>query len=286
MRPTAQHREVLRYLREDYGVADAALANGTNHPRIEFTYAGERRTLTVHGPGDNHRSLGGNNLIHMKKQDIRRLLGPPPERATVDNKRKLEDMMPPFNAPRIVSSTGPVEPAQDIYHGHAAVYTNGPMRFFVPTALAETFFDVGMRAAPFGDCTWKISRDPLSKNHVSRRLCRAGEHELNAPVSTETFGISPVEYYRNGDDDILAYVPLATRMPLKKVKLHARGAVEAPTAAPQSASAPVPAMQQLGSETDHMRECLAIIRRVEADTPFRLVRGKESGIWRFVASVE
>ena len=181
--------------------------------------------------------------------------------------------MPPFT--RIVSSTSPVEPVRGVYHGHAAVYANGQMRFGLPENLAN-MLPSGVRVESFGDDTWKLSTDHGVGPRVGRRKMRIGERTLNAPRRMETpppFGISPAEY-RVIDGEILVSVPLETRSALKIVPSRARAKVVTTGVTGSS------------SNFDQMRECLAIIRRIEVDTPFRLVVDKESGVWRFVASVE
>ena len=272
-------REVRRFLRDEYGVTETELSQGGGgHPRLAFDYAGTPRKITLPNPG-NDRGLAGN----FKMQDIRRLLGPPTRSAAQRKKRRLDDMMPEPVAlsarPTHADMIHEREPDRT-YRGTIAVYTSNPKKRYqrrltigIRDDLYQEFGHTGaLLVTRIDNDTFQIAPHPDSGRkipafHHEGAIWKFAIETL-LPNDTEPYGASPAEMILV-DGSIVARV------------LERKGVNKSIKGAPSKAAAGSAAV---GLEAD-MRGALAAIRRVEAETPYRLVRVKddEGGHWAFSA---
>jgi len=133
------HRQVLDYLHDTYGVNDAKITHGGSHPKLIFTYNNKRCHVTLQRDDDRP------TLFSMKRQDIRRLLGPPlgedlfPEQPT--QKRSLDEMTAELQAKagdldRIASLPTTAPPAAVVVIGQMCRYADR-LKFVAPREIGQ-----------------------------------------------------------------------------------------------------------------------------------------------------
>lgn len=269
-------RAVLELLRTDYGVTDATIEPGGNHPKCRFTYGGTERVLTLNVNGTGNFA----GAFNLKRQDVRRLLGEPVAQP-VKLKRTLEEMMPILEARKLES---PIARESERYDLKASFYVykdEKRLRFFLPPELLKIFpVGVGVEVSRIDASTWQLLPDPhRARPRVSdKRDFQVLGHELI--VGLEPFVSSPAHGVMI-DGIFLVDVPVETRRPPPR-----------PTARPlperEAVASRPPAESTAGHAPDeaYLRNALAAVRRVEAETAYRLVKSKETGAWMFVARIE
>lgn len=285
-------RDVIALLKDDYGVGDVTIVAGTNHPRLKFKYDGEEHTITL------PNKVFGPTAFDMKRQDIRRLLGPPTTgRIELQHTVKEETMSVSegdFDAPRVV----PHNPDVKIWDGSVSALalsrdlTKTRLIFTIPAALSDDEFGWvgGLDIIMIDDESWEITANPNRKRptfyHSSPNLRRAVTELVSA--GGDRWASSPAQYMlTNGT--ILVHCPKASRKLLP------------PAVKPPVAVSPKPLPNENGVDenfnkqyarprrtptamkTDRVKTTLDEIRRIEAETPYRLV--KRAGKWVFVAPV-
>lgn len=299
-------REVRRFLRDEYGVTETELSQGGGgHPRLAFDYGGTPHKITLPNPGHD-RGLAGS----FKFQDIRRLLGPPTRSVAQHEKRRLDDMMPepvaiearPMGtlgeAARIVNKPDAIgahpRTADKVYRGSLAVYItpSAPDRTRLKVNICNDLYTAfshtgALRIIRVDADTFQI--EPYSgAGRKTPCFHREGNGwgfaiEKLVPVEEGAYGASPAEMILV-DGSIVARV-LERRPAGKPVPRRTKPVAETPPTPTVKVNpvlaAPPPSIHL---ETE-MRNALATIRRVEAATPYRLIRVKddEGGHWAFSA---
>jgi|GEM_PF-6603507 len=289
-------RAVRDCLRDEYAVEGLTFFNGGNHPRAEFVYRGKTVKLTL------HRQPGGVELgastIEMKLRDIRRALGAAPDRGQTKCPRKLADMLP-----QIKEETEMTQPALTVvspepetnFTTHApariAHYPFGsrgdPNMCRVAVFLTEEGFKTfghatGVIVTYLGDGKFKIV--PHTKN-ITPRFTRTettddrAEYRLTAEISatglpafgrTETSAAllpGSIEIKAPSDGDLKA--PKRRRgVTPSVVSDEAKRQIAPSSDAAPNAAAP-----------DQLRYLLSEIVLIEAATPYRLIKRKDTGAW-------
>lgn len=290
---------VERLLRDDYRVDALRFDDGSQHPYCAFEYSGRRFRVTLNNLAGRKSDNG--NLLAMKLQDIRRLLGtPPPAGEDAGRERKtLTQMTEQLNADAApLLLTRPVDnvdrpavgaPASVHGVGRVARYagTWPRLRFELPAAVADAWGAEGKkyrvrRTAPR---TWEIVTclaDAKSRGKISANALNAGDPSLWRD-EPEPWGNTPAEYLLV-DGTVLCTL---ARGPLPSVDAEAgralaakrtakrrqRPTADAEVAAPQEVPSPVAAPQEIAPPTRvEIAACLAGLRRIEAETPYRLVK--------------
>lgn len=264
-------REVLAILRDEYGVTDAEIFNGGHHPRVRFTYEDHHRTLTlnrvVRGPGD----------LAQKRRDITRELGvPPPRPQPTRVKRNLEEMLPMTVIRSIPQERDPLSSPDFLGKIMLACYPDkGNKRRFIlyaPEAI-RTRFPAGVTMTTIDAETWQFSTLHKPKPSFGKRDGNNCGVQIPVGDSTDVFGRSPVEAcWVDG--------ALVVRLPLDKRRPKLEGVFRSP-----AKTSALPTLVA-GVTPEQIRQCLETLRRIEAETPYRLVRGKDTGAWAFVSRIE
>lgn len=194
----------------------------------------------------------------MKKQDIRRELGNPPENIRSYEKRKLEDMITqptaqPFNGlvlakPNIVTTTA----KQPVSHGSVACYKNGSnysVRFCIPTDILTESKLVGnqYKIKSTSQYDWEIFAATKGK-----KLNQNGFASFIIKDNYTQFGASSAEFICV-DGTILVH--------LNKENIKLPYIID----------------------INYIKKVLDQIRNIEKTTPYRLMKTKEEGKWTFSA---
>lgn len=290
--PATYRRAVVRYLRDEYGVAEVKeppRAGGGDHPRLRFSYAGRERTLTLHGTASKVDA----HALAMKLQDIRRDLGPPPARCEANGKRKLENMMPdlPPEAKALEPLSSYPKPPPAVGAGRVALYENGGsrlLRFHLPEAAVERFVaggfvsihqieGIGWQIRHARSGRTEIRHDPKKGWTVNRTDTRA---EISAGI--DPFPSTPTEVTATADEIHVRALfnqarPSRSGRP-RKVKSRDMTPHALILEHPESSIKP--------AATADIRAALEAVRRIEAETAYRLVKLKDPERWAFRAVVE
>jgi hypothetical protein len=275
------HRAVRRWLRNEYGVSPK-VQYGTNHPYLTFDYGGRARRVTLHN--DSRET----NVLAMKKRDIRRELGTPPERTTPPQ-RRMEDMMPELahDVGHHVEVTAVSIPSNDkpnakvaLYHGEGdkgyrvkiMIRDDAVVKKFGGTLSTQRLDDETWVVRPSTTARAKFRREGKEWQTVTAMM--PGEHAL--------FGASPAEAVEI-DGTITVHCPIATRVKLgapfvqPKPLLYDEAEVMEKLRVALTPRQPDPDFPT----PDHMRRTLALIVEIERLGVFRLI--KVNGAWRFRA---
>ena len=296
------HHQVLDYLTDTYGVDDAEIIHrGGSHPKLTFTYAAKRfSAILQRDEADNP------TLFNMKRQDLRRLLGTPPDGDEIEppkQKRSLDQMtqeaeqeaerwmkagvpmpvpiMPaqqplPFPAPPVPDSK--LNPA--VVMGHMCRYKDR-LKFQVPEKIAAVMKRQACSIERLSADSWKIVQFPAEANRKRPKIrlhLNQWEMEVSRPTSLyedlQTFGPSPAEYLLVDDRELM--VRLLTDQ-LKLLMRSRRRQVEPPIAAPSAPEARHEIVDRTGVDPgevtfDQMHAALAEIRRIERLSLYRLVK--------------
>jgi hypothetical protein len=278
------HAPITDYLREAYRITDVDLHRGGKHYKCTFTYNGKRVQITLPlSPSDN-------NWVNIKKGDIRRTLGPPS--APTGNghvPRTLEAMTAALPAAvEVPTSTEAPPPDAPLYAvGGLAHYANG-LKFIVPETFARHLgLGSGLTVKQVGAHVWRLTpRLPAWRVAQVRHDPRSNQYyaQSSAPKGLELFGVSPADYCAVGTavevtlrpDEL---VPVSTRA---KQRSKTTPVLEQSQNAPQV----TPEVADTGSRSipaPDPKSVLAAIARIEAETPYRLARTKDTGVWVWAA---
>jgi hypothetical protein len=321
MKLNSYHRAIVGYLADIYGVGDAKIVppgtRGQSHPVLAFTYAGEPRQMQVHASGGTH-NRDPLNLLALKKQDLRRMLGPAPSSIQPRSDQEIVTVEPnqdspameakPFN-PLPLSSSRP-KPSRSWEVGIAAyemTHDKVNLRLFLPADLIEAWGDVpGCVIERIGEEDWRIRKDRYSERkprlHKSQK-----DYALQQPSPAERcFGRSPAEAVIV-DDSLLIHASLADRRWSQAVvhfkpeepaltrslerEVEREGHFAGLSAGPDRHDPIKPTDKQVAIHprvaiaitTEAMRACLEEIRRIERSCPYRLVKIAETKAWAFSA---
>jgi hypothetical protein len=292
------HAPITDYLRETYRVTDVDLSRRGKHCKCAFTYNGKRVTVTLPlSPSDA-------NWVAIKKGDIRRALGPPPPPANGHAPRKLEAMTQTLVASAMAPIREEVTPldAPIPALGCLAHYATG-LRFIVPEAFARHLgLGSGLTIKQVGAHVWRLTpRLPAWRVAQVRHDARSGQHyaQSPAPRGMELFGVSPADYRAVGTavevtlrpDEL---VPVSRRAKQRSkatpvvdqsqnASLNAASrATPAAIEADDAGGRTVGSLPATGAIPDP-KSVLAAIARIEAETPYRLARTKDTGAWVWAA---
>jgi len=279
--PSSEYRRgIERYLRDTYGVTAIESLPGTNHARLAFEYGGERRVLTLH----RNQERTSTNILTMKKQDIRRLLGPP---LVVEREIEMKTTptvsaiyTPGLNAQRAAVSLA----TREKWTVGIALYRNGSsgsLRFLLSLDLVNAFGPGKCVVEPLGPEDWKIVKSEMgieprkwigSKDSVVT-------HTLVPIGNVEPFGRTEAEA-TIVDGVILVHLPVEGRAKMKvsqKGKRIVASTAQAPVQfadelhVAHAAQAPV-------QFADELHVALEEIRRLQAKYPFcRLIKESSTG---------
>ena len=299
-------RDVLALLRTEYVVADAHLESGGKHPKVCFTYGGHPYVTPY--PLSPHSDW--QSAFNRKRQDLRRMLGPPPDLPPVDERTVLWEKPKPeprkeLSMSQSSSSLGTladVMPSKPTTSAQRAAYVgrcsllaptptvlNPRLVFSIPHALYRAFGHGGaVTITRVDDEIFEIEPRPGFK---SPRFFRVNgevyavitEKTVVAKPDTVYWGASPAEFLLV-DGHLLVTVPVATRRQIRGWRRHDAPVVTPPPTAP--AATPLPAATAPSSTSPFdaavMRSILESVRQIEAETPYRLVK-TVSGAWAFRA---
>lgn len=273
-------REVLRVLAEEYGVTDARIEPGGSHPKCRFTHGGIERTLTLAcSPASDFQTT-----LKQKLRDVRRLLEGPPVKPDV----KWEEMSAtPIHYMEEVSVT---DVKYDVTVGcYRSPSDSLPrVRIYLPEAL-RPMFPNGVKVTRIDATTWQLKNEPKRKTpkvSVDGKIqFSGGDLTGDVPAFGSSPGVavlvdgallveSPVEKRRG----VWSRLPSISSMPIT-------AEVKAPVSAFDEVKSPVFATGNSIDES-YLRGVLSSIRRVEAESSYRLTENEESGAWMFLATIE
>lgn len=292
---TQKHeREIVRWLRDTWPITDLKVAYGGKHPRISFTYGGKRRSCTISGtPRDFSTS------IFQAKRQLAKMLGSPPQVERVERK-EIEMLAEPqaFNTPRVL----PTKPESKavVARGSVALYTTTSSRHVPRQRLEVKFSDDLYKALPtgarlmlkdddIGGDEWTFMVSPLGAK-ISQHSKQWGITRYSEDVKFSTFGATPAEFlYENGTMLVrLAQKPKAVNeirsfsqkrradILRRREQTAAPTPVSVPTAQPaETAPTPQPATSSAVNRA-LIQSTVSLIRRIEAETDYRLVKVRGS----------
>jgi hypothetical protein len=288
------HSEVLSYLTTIYGVTDAEIIHrGSAHPKLLFTWADKRCHVTL------QRDQADNpNLVHMKCQDLRRLLGEPPVQLPT-LKRSLDQMTAELQAkapptqPGLPFDPAPVFPPKLDGKIHAGVVMGyicrykSRLKFQVPPKLAQQMKGQALRIERMSHDSWRLLPfGPESKRQQPqiRLHFKVWEFEAHKPLALyeklPLFGPSPAEYLLVNGELLVRLLtgqlkPLRTRRSAERVKAAPptkEYAVDDPDPKSPYNQPAVPASVISDVTPAQMHAALAEIRRIEQLSLYRLVK--------------
>lgn len=296
---TPYQREIADYLRDEYGATDVHLQGGGKHPRLCFRYLGAEQHVTIaQTPSDANAAV-------VKKGDVRRLLGSPPERPEKP-RRKLEDMMPEPLSMRPALTVEPLNPAVRPEHvSHLAAVGVGPepqtypgtlaryrdrWRLSVPTEVWRRFrsqpMSLQILKAGGGWLLRPTTHGRAPKISDSRKANSTIEHMIDFAtprVNEGTYAATPAEFTVRGDDVYIRLIeavrPLLRTAPTGPRKKRVSDVkVDAPPSAIEFPEPTRIGTQATGQvhDTATLRSLLEQVRAVEAATPYRLTRLRDN----------
>jgi hypothetical protein len=311
MKLNSYHRAIVGYLADAYGVEDAEIASSDSrntHPVLTFTYAGEPRRMQVHSSGGTH-NRDPLNLLALKKQDLRRMLGPLPPPAlypgakiTVVHPRPDQEIVimepnqespaveaKPFNPLPLLPAAAPDQDKARSWQVGIAIYAVNQervsLRFMLPDDLVAAWGTPSHVAAEqIGDEDWRITRAGIVHGKPLKPYTGSTGYIVQLAVpAVRCFGRSQAEAVIVVGDSLLVHAPLADRRwsqtaPRFKPEQVAHSAETKKETAP-------PTQEVVGGTVtaEAMRACLEEIRRIERSCPYRLVRVAETKAWVFSA---
>ena len=131
--PAEGASRVLAYLRSAYGIADATAHYGSRHPYVELWHNGKRCRITIN---PNAKQWG------LKRQDIARLLGPPPAQRKEAVKRTLSQLTAQLES-EAMSILPALTPASAFVHPSSPT----PSPASTPTTIAADAIRIGVYAS-------------------------------------------------------------------------------------------------------------------------------------------
>ncbi len=276
------HRTIVNFLR-GHGAYDVSLIPGGRHPHVDFQFRDKRFNLAVHANGQGHT-----DAAIIKVKELRTLLGEAdfPETAAT---RKLIDMTPTTNSD-----------ATEIVMGGVALYRTPKdgrrLRFFPPAEIAKHLLGGGIDVGRISHDTWRLRSDPARTKPFVRidgkiHQLDAGNADQLVRGYKDPFGVSPAEYraidgavhVRLLTDQLKPVIARAV-MGSKKVKSTVDVSVTlTPVAGEIPQNAPTIANGTRWVEPIDPRAVLTAISRIEAMTPYRLVKLKDDKGWAWQA---
>lgn len=284
---TEYERAVERYLADAYGVTRIEKGFGGRHPQWRFTHGGREHVLIMQAAAHRRVREGNGRSVVLKLQDIRRKLGPPAklaESAKLGYDGAVEEQENEMIEAKPALPASPPTPQPKRWDVGVATYRNSvspnaSLRLNLPQELVDAFGQP-LAVEVLGDEDLKITVDQRGATPKAPKTSRADERVLCwvVPDVARPFGRSPAEAVVV-DDAILVHCPLATRRWLSDAPAAAR-----PKPAETKPSATEPSMPSVThNDVADATACLAELRRIEAETPYRLMREKDGGDWIFVA---
>lgn len=246
MSAATEYRAAVEHiLRDDYRVDDLAFSTGGRHPRCTFVYRDRRVNATLHRvAGDAAKE---NNLLAIKLQDIRRLLGDPPPKPNGREKRTLTQMTEELHtraAPLLACAEiagVPIAAGQEADHrytGHLARYAGRAprLRFKLPPAAAAEWDNEGgcFTVTRLASRSWVLCRAAAGKAR-----CKDGTVNCMDPAAwtgLPPFGQTKAEYLCDGD----AVLCTLRDGDLAPIDAHRSHGARKPRAAPPVPTTPEP----------------------------------------------
>ncbi len=290
------HRTITTFLR-DHGAHDVKIVPGGRHPHVDFTFRDKKFNLAVHRDPPGH-----SDAAIIKVKELRGLLGEPDVAATGE-RRSLGDMTPRTNGHAKTSAGGIA-----LYGG---VGEKLRLRLFPPADVAAFLGARVVRTQRMAKDQWLLTP---TDDATGRRLRADGKKwQLDAGYGEELtrgyespFGASPAEYVVVDDHVVVRLLtdqvrPVEKRQPKRPKTNPVRGAepatreaeVQSDAAGRTAGATPATGAVQIGSDANGVpgsdptladpRAVLAAISKVEASTPYRLVRLKDDRGWAWQA---
>ena len=299
-------RAVFDLLRTEYGVTDARIEGGGKHLHLAFTAPHGSATVRTTWPiAPIGRDWGV--TLDVKTRDLRRMLGGPIKRNIekfIDHPKKKEptvEATPPVapagtladrvreKLPSLAAQLSPLAPGGDRSQPVEVNTPGGPgtspqipvtgcrmgcyvnstssnsMRLTVPVAR-RSLLGSQARATPVGPGVWRVVPDEHGLN-----VQKYGPKNVLTQWATpeEPFGFAPCAAWT--EEGVLHVRLPETRVPpTNRFVPKAKAPAAQPTVAAASGARMVEPTQP--PTTDDIRAALAMIRRIEAETPYRLVR--------------
>lgn len=296
-------QELIAFLSDTYRVEDAEIVSGGKHPKIKFTYNGKRFTSAVPGTSSDVRAFEN------QKSQLRRVLGAPPDPEAPRAPRTLAAMTAalkpltfkeptPMANPTTTTAGNPV-----IANGGLALHiSNKILRFYVPNVIRDKFYSAW--SGPRGCRVDFTAPDLWTIRHGENDKCQIKAVGLEVSGSSALkrfgpFGATPAEYKLVGGrievkllEEPRAVKPRRKRgmdkaATLTKDRIAQQIVDKLYRPEPESGPVPPPAPSRHGVTEADMRAALEAIRRIEAQTPYRLVKRTRTDdsatSWAFVA---
>lgn len=285
------HRDAVEFLR-DYGATDISVdQNGGKHPRLVFEFHGKRVSHPVSSsPSDM-------NAARVLIRSLKRRLGDPDASVESKTKKALNDMTPSVPTPPVppaVNSpaagmrinTDGIYPAKRSV-GRVAKYSRR-LRFIVPYDICGMFVHMGGCSLLTGSSAWTICPNdarstPALRTDKSTKIGKIIDFKVKDKETK--FGATRAEFWV-----AQGVIHVECVEPLKQIDEAGRKGLGISRKHPSIVSAaitpPAPepiAARPLTVPAERMRAVLAEIRKIEAETPYRLVKGKDTGTWAFSA---
>lgn len=276
------HRTIISALR-DHGARDVRLVPGGRHPHVDFVFRDKSFNLAVH-----HNPPGHSDAAIIKVKELRTMLGEP-DVAAPREARRLDDMTLSMSDRATSNSLGGVamylDPAKKLR-----------LRFFLPDEIATLIDERLVDIQRMSQDMWLVS---ITEKDIGRRIRREGRKwQLNVGNAVELtrgystpFGVTPAEY-AVVDGKIMIRLLTDQIRPIEarkqKQQISALHAVDPPIIRSEEAATsedlPTTAngARWVESTMPDPRAVLAAISKIEAATPYRLVKLKEVG-WAWQA---
>jgi hypothetical protein len=310
---SVSHRPITDYLRDAYGATAIDVRPGGKHQSCEFYLADKRFKITLPvSPSDHH-------WIDIKKGDIRRLLGPPPEPNGKPEPRTLEsmtaDLKPLGNGAAAMAAltSQPQAPPTDSAHRGGMAHYGTKTSLSLPPEVTTLCLPPGTPVVinRLGEHRWRLRKAPAKDRTtpvVKQRQGKTVSVEFDVARLTKglpTFGFSPADYAVVNSftvevtllADQLRPVQVRKKRNAKPVADKHEGVVPmggGPTVAASKRQRPVrfptavgwvdPPKQPITAlrwREDPRREALRLIREVETTSEYRLKRVKVGDIERW-----
>lgn len=288
-------RKILRCLAEEYNIHDARFLDTDHHSAVTFTHDGRSHQVTLHKLNGSQLRRES-NLISMKLQDIRRVLGPSIHQpAKQKPQRSLKQMIKEVTTLAENSGLLPTRPpqmSQSVFVCRMSLLLTGrrthQLLFRLPDqAIAALSNRIDLKYKP--PWTWELASQLHGKLSVGKRGIVISTKAV--PTDKTLFGMSSAECLVSKGVVIVNLDP-NNRKPINVNKQRKNtGLIPhiSPTQLQEQAQDLQPAQSQPTATISTMRslciEALSLLRKVEAETPFRLVRVRQSDnttTWKFV----
>ena len=166
--------QVVDYLRRAYAIQTVDVDERGRHTRLGFEWHGRTVKLTL----NDRNASDGSNLLEMKLQDIRRMLGPPlrdPDAAPERLRRTLDELT--AEIPEVTPLADPVEeaepvptpePRRDSLPAKVAAYlSNKTLTMLLPGRLVAEFYQArgprGVKVDFVAPDLWTVRHSPADR---------------------------------------------------------------------------------------------------------------------------